>query len=223
LTYITPTQTYGGILGIYSQATDNSYATSYSESPQVVASAAIPSYLHHASNDHRHSPRSESASAARSTKSYQRRDIKQRYIWDVDIPWQDSRGKRGLKTAVALLDTQSQGAGGNWITYELLEKVNKWQLIIPLGSRVPRVQTGSGIMEAMGSITIAMKRLEGNMYFDIDFFVCPPQPGRAYEIILGQEFLNRHEILLVNENAMLPLLIEKWKLKPGKHCIIGQK
>jgi hypothetical protein len=77
-------------------------------------------------------------------------------------------------------------------------------------------------MNAIGTISLEMKRLGRNQYFGIDFYVCPPQADRAYEIILGQEFLNRYDVLTVNKTALLPLLVDNPKLTPGKHAAVGQ-
>jgi hypothetical protein len=168
---------------------------------------------------------SDSAPTIRHTIVYLPEEIKERYIWDVEIPLEDSRGNKYSKSAVALLDTQSQGVNGNWITYELLKRLNKLELVsASWSSQPPSVETGSGVMQAFGSIRIEMKRSEGLKYFDVDFYVCPPhRDGRAYEIILGQEFLNTHGVLSVNRNALLPLLVAQPNLPPGKYAVVGQR
>jgi hypothetical protein len=146
----------------------------------------------------------------------------ERYIWDVDIPYERSNGRRTLKAAVALLDTQSQG--GNWISYELLASLNKLELVCrPRTDREAHVvKTASGVMRSIGTITFAMKRLEGNRYFDVDFHVCPQQKSRAYEIILGRDFINEHEILQVNRDALLPLLVDK-DITPGRLYLLARR
>jgi hypothetical protein len=194
---------------------DNEYTPSHSMPDQP-----IPSYLHHNLDALEHLPRSESAPPAQSTRTYQPREIRERYKWDVDIPYEGSDGRRALRPAVALLDTQSQG--GNWITCELLLDMNKWEHVSRMGAEAQAyvVQTASGLMSPIGTITFAMKRLEGNRYFDVHFFVCPRQESRAYDIILGRDFINEHEVLVVNRDALLPLLVDK-DITPGKYKIIG--
>jgi hypothetical protein len=198
----------------YMNPEDNEYTPSHSEPDQPV-----PSYLHHNLNVLEHLPRSESAPPARSTRTYQPREIRERYKWDVDIPYEESDGRRALRPAVALLDTQSQG--GNWITCELLLSMNKWEHVSGMGAEAQAyvVQTASGLMSPIGTIIFAMKRLEGNRYFDVHFFVCPRQASRAYDIILGRDFINEHEVLLVNRDALLPLLVDK-DITPGKYNVL---
>jgi hypothetical protein len=214
--YISPprlTSTYQSMLPQWLPAhLHPAYLVHASEANQVVS--PLPSHTQHSPSAREPLARSDSAPAARSTKTYEPSEVRERYTWDVDIPWEDSSGRRALKTAVALLDTQSQG--GNWITCEFLAKINKGELVShsDIHPQAPVVETASGFMRAVGTIKIQMKRLEGNKYFEVDFNVSPPKQSSGYEIIFGGDFLNEHDILSVNRDALLPLLVSD-KLTPG--------
>lgn len=117
--------------------------------------------------------------------------------------------------AVALLDPQAQT--GNWITQELVRRLGM----------LPRVQwshgsataeAATGLVSGAGSITIQMKRRTGNKYYNIDFAVLPERRSPGFELILGRPFLNEHDILSVNRDALLPLVASD-KITPGKQYL----
>lgn len=174
-----------------------------------------PQLVGHARNGHHRARepfvRSDSAPAAQTTDTYTPKEIPERYAWDVVIPWVDAHKKNEVKYAVALLDTQSQN--GNWITQELLKNINKAQFVHK--KEGVEVETAIGLMRSIGTITIEMRRREGNKFFKVDFNVGPSQKDQSYEMLLGRDFLNKNDIIRVNRDALLPNLTAGG-LTPGK-------
>lgn len=68
---------------------------------------------------------------------------------------------------------------------------------------------------ATGLITLEFKRPHGNNYYECDFFILPSSSIQI-DIILGVEFLVKHKIVMLNENALLPLMEHDSKVSPGK-------
>lgn len=153
-------------------------------------------------------PRSGSAPAARTTATYEPSELKQSFQWDMMIPYSS-----GELYAVALLDPQAQT--GNWITQELLRKLGMISLV-QWSRRSTTVEAAMGPMSGVGKIGLQMKRRTGNKYYNIYFDVLPDRKSPGFELILGRPFLNQHDILSVNRDALLPLVASE-KATPGKH------
>lgn len=138
---------------------------------------------------------------------------REKNLWDVIIPWSDyDTGATKTKFAVALLDTQSQN--GNWITWELLNKIQKTGLVHRT-TQVPYVETALGWLQPIGTISIEMRRLGGNKYFDVVFWVGSSREVHGYEILLGQAFLHEHGVYRLNDDVLMPNLVEEKKRTPG--------
>jgi hypothetical protein len=147
--------------------------------------------------------RSATAPPAQTTKTYQPKEVKQRFQWTMEIPCIDSNGKKKHKPAMALLDSQTQK--GNWVSMKLLRRLNKTKEIEQPLDR-PTLNTPLGPVTAAGTIELSMKRMEGNSYYDCNCYVFPDETGMCFDLILGQEFLVEHEIMTVNDGALMPMV-----------------
>jgi hypothetical protein len=135
----------------------------------------------------------------------------------------DSRGNIHVATVVALLDTGAQG--GNWISYDLLQRLNKLQSMRPLSPGAHVVRTGSGRLSAEGYIReLEWKLPRGPRYHLVDCYVCPQgQASDWYDIIFGSHYIVEKRLLKVNEDGFLPTFPEDDRAAEGEHRLHQRK
>lgn len=200
-------QTFTHPSSYYAQDTDQ-----WPVAAAAAVAAPMPLYRSNAFTAREPLLRSDSAPAARTTKTYKPKEIKETFQWDMEIPYKIGYGQSAMAYAVALLDPQSQK--GNWITEELLERTGYKPQVRRL-EHSPTVDGASGPVTAIGGITLEMKRREGNKYFRIPLWVLPRKERPSFELVLGRDFLNEHDIMKVNADALLPL-VERDQPTAGK-------
>lgn len=134
---------------------------------------------------------------------------RQSFKWNIQTPSND----KGLKHAVALLDTQCQR--GNWVSSQFIKRIGKTSEVRIVWN-APLLQAAKGgFVTTQGQISLEWKRQQGNNFYETDFYVLP-KDAMTFDVIFGAEFISENKLLTVNEHVMLPLLESKKNIGPGK-------
>jgi hypothetical protein len=108
--------------------------------------------------------------------------------------------------ATALLDTQCQR--GNWVSLRLVKRLGKASSISP-DFTAPGIGDASGhSITAIGIIELDWKRHpRGNRVHTGKFYVFPASD--QFDVLFGVQYIVQEKLLLVNDDAMAPLLEHK--------------